>query len=1083
MARLFRLLKKHFLISLSNTGLGIVFTWLIGPYLAINNHTYFQTIAQKTVTSMLIFALWLGYFLLRYPAISDSIPKDKHRDHANDVNHQEIKALWARLKQLDSNLPAQLPVYLLLGENQVGKNALMQSGQCLYMNQQLGEILSTNTMRWWRGDGMLFATPKQDLSNAEWSEWLELFARWQHKLPLIGIAAIIDAPSLCNRRQVLQKNHQQYLKQFLSVINPATTKLPLHFIVSKCDLIQGFTEFFSDLGSEERLERFGINLVDNQKSKHGIKFISEQGQAFIQRLSERLIWRAHQETDIDRRQALYNFPTQMTAINDTLQDLIAHLPNQFEQYIEGIYFTSSMQHGIPQNQLMHAVGAELNFAPSSSNVDMARHKPYFVNDTLQILKTLGQFYLPSKRKAATWQLAAYPVAAVLLSIIMFGLNHSYEKNNRLIATVNHQLLDFAATQHNDNPALTKLNALNVAYNSLVNQEAKTDAWVVLNQAKTLTEETDHAYHASLQSILMPILDNQIQHALQEGTNSSPAETYAALKTYFMLTNPHIRNRQAVVSWYQQYWHNHLNDQSRLSDELTHHLNNLLISPGIRWPTHPQLVQSAQQQLQALSPKALGMFLLKQRTSDQAVPILLKDTTHHTTAPTDSIPAIYSKAYFHQTYEDAIPKVTAMIEHGDWIIGNQLALNDKQTQALTTELRAQYLRDYHDYWQDIYNAIRFKDASDLSSIDKQLQDLQNPQSIFWQWLQLITDNTLPTKDNALFNDQVSQGFAVLHELSQDHSALADLNPEFDAFHKLLQSITQAHDSNKASYALAVQRFESEHPKDAFSALNEAAEDLPKPIQQWVKGLLTQSWQIMLANSRQYLNDIWTKNVLPEYDQKINGKFPLFASAKANISRQDFNNFFAPSGTIDAYFNYYLKPFVDTSHFYWHWKKVDGATLGIPQPTLETFIRASLITRMFYDDNGQLMVKFRLTPLSLSNNSDAMQLTVDGQDIVFDKLNKQPTDLIWPGDQKSRIKLQFFTKDAGDNAVYIDSGDWALFRFFDHSHLVKTDSATQYFVSFKLGHYKARYQLDAAQLVNPFIPDILSSFRAPESLTGN
>ncbi len=78
------------------------------------------------------------------------------------------------------------------------------------------------------------------------------------------------------------------------------------------------------------------------------------------------------------------------------------------------------------------------------------------------------------------------------------------------------------------------------------------------------------------------------------------------------------------------------------------------------------------------------------------------------------------------------------------------------------------------------------------------------------------------------------------------------------------------------------------------------------------------------------------------------------------------------------------------------------------------------------------------------------------------------------------MQFFAKDSDDNAVFIDSGDWALFKLLNRSELQKTDSTREYLASFKMGNYIAHYQLDLDSLVNPFIPDILSSFRCPLSL---
>ena len=323
----------------------------------------------------------------------------------------------------------------------------------------------------------------------QWQQWLELFYQWQNRLPIVGITAFIDAPSLCQTDNTALTKHEQFFQTFLSVFQAPYPKPPLYFLVSKCDLIQGFDEFFADLGKDERLDRFGIDLTHDNKSKDIGKYIAKQSNAFIKCLSDRLIWRLHQEPDLERRELLHNFPTQMTIINDAVQKTLLKLPLKYEKHVQGIYFTSSKQQGVPVNYLMQAAGAELNFAPMSSHKDYSRQKPYFINNIMSLLATLSDYHLPTHKKRSAWQLAAYPIAAMALSIAMFILNHSYQANNSLLTHVNRQLLEFAAQHKSQSPAITKLNALNIALNSLQNQQAVAQHWLVLNQAKDLTKDT------------------------------------------------------------------------------------------------------------------------------------------------------------------------------------------------------------------------------------------------------------------------------------------------------------------------------------------------------------------------------------------------------------------------------------------------------------------------------------------------------------------------------------------------------------------------------------------------------------------
>src|SRR3990167_2469685 len=319
MKKLLHLIKKHFLISLSNTGLFIVFIWLIGPLIAIDNQVLFQTVENKILDSLIILAAWVSYFLIRFPNFKHLLHTHFVKTQAekqDSLNHNELKAVWQRLKQLNPNMPATIPLYVLLGDANTGKTRFMASGKCLDMSQQIGEIDSTRTMRWWQYNDMLIAIPAPHMSDTQWQQWLTLFSRWHNRLPLIGITAMIDAPSLCQIHTKNTLKHEQFLKQYLSAFTVPNQQPPLYFLVSKCDLIQGFDEFFADLGGEERLGRFGIDLNSHTNSKRRDKLVAEQSQSFLKRLSERLIFSAHQETDTDRRKLIYNFPTQMNAITE-----------------------------------------------------------------------------------------------------------------------------------------------------------------------------------------------------------------------------------------------------------------------------------------------------------------------------------------------------------------------------------------------------------------------------------------------------------------------------------------------------------------------------------------------------------------------------------------------------------------------------------------------------------------------------------------------------------------------------------------------------------------------------------------------
>jgi type VI secretion system protein ImpL len=298
---------------------------------------------------------------------------------------------------------------------------------------------------------------------------------------------------------------------------------------------------------------------------------------------------------------------------------------------------------------------------------------------------------------------------------------------------------------------------------------------------------------------------------------------------------------------------------------------------------------------------------------------------------------------------------------------------------------------------------------------------------------------------------------------------------------MNSIAHAYNVDNAAYIAAVKHIQDlNNVNDPFNSLNELSRKLSTPVQNWIQAITQNSWGLLLNRSATYLDFLFTTTVYPEYKTHVKDGYPVFKDASANISTEDFANFFGPQGTMDTFFNYYLKPFVDISHFYWKWEKIDGQTLPISQDRLEMFLRSFLIQKMFFatQENGPA-IEFELRPEGISANVSQFTLNIGGQMLQYSKINNEPVQVRWPGPDAGFITMRFDTLD-GHHPTLTETGAWAWFRLLDKATVSGTNSAKQFRITFRQDEYTANYLLTAGTLINPYLPNILDKFRLEPNL---
>src|SRR5690606_32490540 len=119
--------------------------------------------------------------------------------------------------------------------------------------------------------------------------------------------------------------------------------LPCYLLITKCDLLSGFAEFFAESAHDEIAQAWGVTFNSSKGGKlHDI--FADHFNALIKKLNQQLIWRLHQERNPMARPYIKDFPLQVERLKEFISDFIkksygAHL----NLALKGVYLTSATQ--------------------------------------------------------------------------------------------------------------------------------------------------------------------------------------------------------------------------------------------------------------------------------------------------------------------------------------------------------------------------------------------------------------------------------------------------------------------------------------------------------------------------------------------------------------------------------------------------------------------------------------------------------------------------------------------------------------------------------------------------------------------
>ena len=295
---------------------------------------------------------------------------------------KRMDAVLARLrKRRGGRYLYQLPWYLVIGAPGSGKTtALANAGFGAAaadgsVVEPLAGLAGTRNCDWWFTDrAVLIDTAgryttqdsRRAVDGRVWSGLLDLLKEHRPLQPANGVLLTLSLPDLASWDEAERRNHAILIRQRLNELRVQLgVRLPVYLLLTKADLLDGFTTFFDPLDREARSQIWGLTLpVDEPAPKSAIKSaikspIKSAGSplpvfrdlyaGLVRRLDERLLDRLHQEPDLRRRGDAFVLPLRVAELEPALADIVDTVfgseHGEETPRLRGLYLTSATQTG------------------------------------------------------------------------------------------------------------------------------------------------------------------------------------------------------------------------------------------------------------------------------------------------------------------------------------------------------------------------------------------------------------------------------------------------------------------------------------------------------------------------------------------------------------------------------------------------------------------------------------------------------------------------------------------------------------------------------------------------------------------
>ncbi|MBX3708596.1 MAG: type VI secretion system membrane subunit TssM [Gammaproteobacteria bacterium] len=1102
--------------------------WLAGPYLVWGDYAPLSPPEKRIYIISFIFLAWLLKFLV----IDLSTPNPlQHKDAKIQKKLVELqKRFYGAIQFLHKTTLSKhgkvvslssLPWHLLIGLPNAGKTTLLANSgvrfilQKQFQNQHVTELGPSENCDWWVTrdanivdvpgkylssiDNMNHSSQNPNICPALWQFFLRLVKRQQGKnginsiiiaFPAAEMMALND-PKLCHHlwRELLQRIYeiQRYFPR----------PIPCHLILTKCDLLPGFIEFFAETNNEEITQPWGFTLSHFKEGGKIPDLFASRFNTLIKRINQQLIWRLHQERNPMARPYIKDFPLQVERLKEFTLDFIKKLcSTRLNISLQSIYLASALQ---PQSE----PESDSNVLEQTANTTTARTVQLFKEPTpasrayfIKQFFTHGPLHHPIEptpiKKITPWKhRAVYAASLGMIAATAAFLSKDFQQGVKQAYVIQKNLSDYqlkiAQVQDPVEHLEETLTLLNTLQPSMKADSPKMDLSLLLSfYSHKAQQKANEVYYQALQSILIPEVKNYFEEYLLNPVNKEADDIYAVLKAYLMMGDAAYFDSNHISSTMQEILPKSLHETD--SHQFMVHLSTALHSSWKPVSLNTNTIQDTRQFLVSLPALKLGYIILKNidanNTLDKApiVTSIGKTPIFLIKEITNQFPTMFTVKAFSAILSQGVITAAQEATSGNWILGRNAETNKNAVlpASLIEQLRATYVNHYVSTWENLLVNVHLSNPYDLTQADAMIVSLISNTSPLLQLLKTLHDNTYFEPITSSSPKLQSLG-ALLDKNTPSQNLLYDIFSSLQSLHAYLQPVLSAENEKKAAFDLLSSRMLSRGTPDAITQLRLTAEKSPEPIKTWLAKIANDSWNLLMQEAIRYVDISWKNQVIHPYQTDIANRYPFGKSTEQEVDIQKFINFFGNPGIILSFYHDYLHPFVDTSTPDWHWKKIDNQAMPFSEEALRQIQHAMRIHHTFFPNgDNKLYVQFELQPYEFGKLIKRVKFNINDKQFVDDKTSLKNSHIItWPSHNPSNMMSIQLVMNSQSSIHRNYPGQWGWFKLVNQS-FESILNKKEILLNLSMNEVPAKYLLFTEGQYNPFSSLNLHHFRLPQQL---
>ena len=523
----------------------------------------------------------------------------------------------------------ELPWYVIIGAPGSGKTtALVNAGLRFPLPGSGAEpgiagVGGTRNCDWWFTDEAVLLdtagryTTQQSDSLADASAWLgflDLLKRFRPRRPLNGALVTVSLSDLMLWSEEERARYAAHVRERVAELyGRLGVRFPIYLLVTKTDLLAGFMEFFGELDAERRAQVWGATFdpaagqdgSEGPAARFGFEFSELEA-----RLYAELRNRLQEESDLQRRAAIYRFPQEFHGVGPRIERFIeAVFPAQAGAgWLRGVYFTSGTQEGSPIDRVLGTLARSFKLERAVAVASTGAGKSFFLATLVRqvIFPESGLAGSDSRieKRQRRMRLAAYAAVAGITVALAALWTERYFDNQQQVASVRAKADSARAALEKagairpgeESSLVAALDALRGVPGADPAKGPAAGGGFGLSQSAKLGALAERAYHNALRDALFPRLALSLEDDLRDKVRNPKARDglEQSLSAYASLYEGKQPDPAVLEAAAQRIWRLPENVRNALATHLKAGVKNG--APDMQHPRDEAIIKAARQLL-------------------------------------------------------------------------------------------------------------------------------------------------------------------------------------------------------------------------------------------------------------------------------------------------------------------------------------------------------------------------------------------------------------------------------------------------------------------------------------------------------